>query len=293
VAHHREEVALRAVGQHRVVVQARVVHGQRHAQDEILDGGQLGGREHRRLAAAEHHRAERAPVGLDGRDDGGLRAERGEHVGALVARDAAERPHAAPDAARHHVARVGHVARRGAQRGVHAVAVDPLARDHDERDHAARVVVGDEHGAHVRHARHGQAREGVQRGARIERVRQRAGRLGHEPLVLLGALALGEVEHGADHAHRHAARVVRHVAAVEHRRVGAVAAQHAVLVGPLLARLVDHAADARDHALPVGRMDVAVPPLRGGHDLVRRPAEQRRRGLVPEHLAGDQSSSPR
>ncbi len=100
----------------------------------------------------------------------------------------------------------------------------------------------------------------------------------------LGLLALGQVEHRADHAHRPALAVAQHGAAVEHGGVAAVGAAEAVFAVPGGgAAAFDHRVDVGVHARAVVRMDVVQPPLRAG--LGQGVAEQDRQRLVPDHVA--------
>ena len=99
----------------------------------------------------------------------------------------------------------------------------------------------------------------------------------------LGRLALGQVEHGADHAQRPALRMAQHGAAVQHVGIRAVAAAKAVLLGPAGAAAFDHRMDVVVDALAVFGVDVVQPPVGAG--LAVRMAEQGLQRLVPDHVA--------
>ena len=119
----------------------------------------------------------------------------------------------------------------------------------------------------------------------VERRRQHRTGLGHERGDALGALAIGDVEHRADHPHRLPILRPRHIPAVEHLGEAAVGALEAILVRPRRAALLDDAVDAADDALAVVGMQMAVPPLQAVIDLIGRVAEHRLQRVVPDDRA--------
>ena len=109
----------------------------------------------------------------------------------------------------------------------------------------------------------------------------------------LGALALGEVLHGPDHAQRPAGLVAQHGPAIEHVGIGAVGAAEAIFIRPGFAGAVDEGVDALVDPRPVVGMDVLDPPLGAG--AVTRGvgmAEGGVDGLVPDHGVGGEVPIP-
>ena len=128
--------------------------------------------------------------------------------------------------------------------------------------------------------------------ARIDLDDADIGALDHRPELGGDAVALGQVQHGADHAQRRAVGPAHHGAAVEHLGVGAVGAPEAVLVAPILPAPADDAADIGLHPLPILRVDVIEPPAAGRLDRLRRPAIGDVQGLVPQHVVGQEVPVP-
>ena len=128
--------------------------------------------------------------------------------------------------------------------------------------------------------------------ARIDLHDADIGALDHRPELGGDAVALGQVQHGADHAQRPAVGPARHRAAVEHVGIGAVGAAEPVFVVPVLSVAVDDAADIRLHAGAILGMDAVEPPPAGRLDRLRRPAVGGLQGLVPQHVVGDEIPVP-
>jgi hypothetical protein len=99
----------------------------------------------------------------------------------------------------------------------------------------------------------------------------------------LDLLARADVGHAADHAPAAPLGVAQHEAAVAHPGVAAVLAAEAVFVAPVLARALDHAVQAREHALRVLGVQPLGPGTAVGRQALQRHAEQRLHALVPPH----------
>jgi hypothetical protein len=85
---------------------------------------------------------------------------------------------------------------------------------------------------------------------------------------LFGALALGQVEHGANHAYRAALLVADDVSAIKDIGERAVRATEAVLGRPVVAGSVNNGMNGRVDPVAVVWMDVLDPPVAGRFNLL-------------------------
>ena len=108
----------------------------------------------------------------------------------------------------------------------------------------------------------------------------------------LVAALLGQIQHRPEHAHRLAAVVADHMAAVENVRIAAVGAQEAVFVDPAGLRPVDRRMDAGVDPGAVLRVDMSDPPFPGRLDIVRPVTIGGLQRLVPEHVIGGEVPIP-
>ena len=103
------------------------------------------------------------------------------------------------------------------------------------------------------------------------------------PQRLFGPLAVGDVEHRADHPNRVPVRPADDVAAVQHLGIAAVGPAEAILARPDRLGPLDHRTQAALDPVPVHGMDLGRPPAHFRGHLRRGPAIRLLQRLVPQH----------
>ena len=100
------------------------------------------------------------------------------------------------------------------------------------------------------------------------------------------ARPLRHIRHGSDHPHWRADIVAGYVGAIQHVCVRAIRSLIAILIAPVGPAVIQHAVNPGDHPLPIFRMQVIVPPLYLGIDLVLLVPEYRLDRVVPDERVG-------